>query len=40
MQSWEMQPDGGWKRLKKGRGKAVNAQRDLLKALATPGTVP
>jgi polyphosphate kinase len=40
VQAWEMQPDGGWKRLKKGRGKAVNAQRDLLKTLASAAAPP
>jgi len=34
VQSWEMQPDGGFKRVKRGRKKAVSSQRDLLKALA------
>jgi polyphosphate kinase len=33
-QAWEMQPDGTSKRIKRGRSKAVNAQRDLLKLLA------
>jgi len=34
VQAWEMQPDGGFKRVKRGRKKAVSSQRDLLKALA------
>jgi polyphosphate kinase len=34
MQAWEMQPDGSFKRVKRGRAKAAHAQRDLLKALA------
>jgi polyphosphate kinase len=34
LQAWEMQPDGTWKRVKRGRAKAVGAQRDLLKTLA------
>ena len=34
VQAWEMQPDGTFKRVKRGRKKAVNAQADLLKALA------
>jgi polyphosphate kinase len=33
-QAWEMHGDGSFKRLKRGRAKAVCAQRDLLKALA------
>ncbi len=34
VQAWEMQPDGAFKRVKRGRKKAVSSQRDLLKALA------
>ncbi|HET7730454.1 MAG TPA: polyphosphate kinase 1 [Usitatibacter sp.] len=34
MQAWEMQPDGTFKRRKRGRAKANCAQRDLLKLLA------
>ena len=34
MQAWEMQPDGTFKRRKRGRAKSVSAQRDLLKLLA------
>ena len=34
VQAWEMQPDGSFKRVKRGRKKAVNAQADLLKSLA------
>jgi polyphosphate kinase len=34
-QSWEMQPDGTFKRNKRGRSKARCAQRELLAALAT-----
>ena len=33
-QSWEMQPDGIFKRRKGGRGKSYGAQRSLLKSLA------
>ena len=33
-QAWEMQPDGSWKRPKRGRGKALCAQQYLLKTLA------
>jgi polyphosphate kinase len=33
-QAWEMQPDGSFKRRKRGRGKAFSAQQSLLKALA------
>jgi polyphosphate kinase len=35
-QAWEMQPDGSFKRVKRGRRKAANAQAGLLKALAGP----
>ena len=34
MQAWEMQPDGSFKRVKRGRKKGVSAQQELLKALA------
>jgi polyphosphate kinase len=34
VQAWDMQPDGTWKRVKRGRAKAFSAQRELLKALA------
>jgi polyphosphate kinase len=34
MHAWEMQPDGTFKRLKRGRAKGVSAQQELLKALA------
>ncbi|MGZ5033803.1 MAG: polyphosphate kinase 1 [Usitatibacter sp.] len=34
-QSWEMQPDGGFKRNKRGRKKSHSAQHELLAALAT-----
>jgi polyphosphate kinase len=34
MQAWEMQSDGSFKRVKRGRRKAVNVQADLLKSLA------
>ena len=33
-QAWEMQPDGTFKRRKRGRAKSVCAQRDLLRLLA------
>jgi polyphosphate kinase len=33
LHAWEMQPDGSFRRVKRGRAKAMNAQRDLLKAL-------
>jgi polyphosphate kinase len=33
-QAWDMQPDGTFKRAKKGRGKAKGAQAQLMKALA------
>ncbi len=35
-QAWEMQPDGGFRRAKRGRSKARCAQAMLLKALANP----
>ncbi len=35
VQSWDMQPDGSFKRVKRGRSKAYCAQRDLMKLLAT-----
>ena len=35
VQSWDMQPDGTFKRVKRGRSKAVCAQRHLMKLLAT-----
>jgi polyphosphate kinase len=35
VQAWDMQADGSFKRVKRGRSKAVCAQRDLMKALAT-----
>jgi polyphosphate kinase len=34
VQAWEMLPDGSFKRVKRGRKKAVSAQLDLLKKLA------
>ncbi|HEX5129923.1 MAG TPA: polyphosphate kinase 1 [Usitatibacter sp.] len=34
VQAWEMQSDGSFKRVKRGRKKAVNVQADLLKSLA------
>jgi polyphosphate kinase len=34
VQAWEMQPDGSFKRVKRGRKKAKSAQSDLLKSLA------
>jgi polyphosphate kinase len=34
VQAWDMQPDGTFKRIKRGRKKAKNAQQDLLKKLA------
>jgi polyphosphate kinase len=33
VQAWEMLPDGSFKRVKRGRKKAVSAQLDLLKKL-------
>jgi polyphosphate kinase len=36
VQAWDMQPDGTFRRAKRGRKKAVNAQAGLLKALAGP----
>jgi len=33
-QTWEMQPDGSFKRVKRGRKKAMSAQQFLLKSLA------
>ncbi|MEO7741346.1 MAG: RNA degradosome polyphosphate kinase, partial [Usitatibacter sp.] len=35
VQAWDMQPDGIFKRVKRGRSKAHCAQRELMKALAT-----
>jgi polyphosphate kinase len=35
VQAWEMQPDGAFRRIKRGRGKSRSAQRELLAALAT-----
>jgi len=40
VQAWDMQPDGSWKRARRGRGKAYSAQRELLKTLATAGVTP
>jgi polyphosphate kinase len=37
VQAWEMQSDGSFRRVKRGRKKAVSAQSDLLKALAQQG---
>ena len=34
VQAWEMQPDGGYKRCKRGRKKTRQAQAELMKALA------
>ena len=34
VQAWEMQPDGSFKRIKRGRKKPLSAQQDLLKSLA------
>lgn len=33
-QAWELQPDGGWKRLAAGRGQGFSAQQALLESLA------
>jgi polyphosphate kinase len=35
VQAWDMQPDGSFKRVKRGQSKAHCAQRDLMKLLAT-----
>ena len=39
-QSWEMQPDGQWRRLEPGDGPAVSAQQERLATLAQPSAQP
>jgi len=39
-QSWEMQPNGQWRRLEPGDGPAVSAQQERLATLAQPSAQP